>query len=208
MNSLKWRGFYRFSPNIQINIIPIKLSCDKLNFCLLWFSYFVQDSPSNEWYVKMSYGPRWATYVVGIGIFLFSFKPFTYGDNMLICLFLPLAAMTVLMLAAFHFLNKFRCIHEEGTGVQNGEVDPGRAPLLSYKDDDLSSWGSSYDSVSNDEEDLEDLLALGSLEGKSSRDGENGNNTRRLCAICFDAPRDCFFLPCGHCVSCFACGTR
>lgn len=142
------------------------------------------DSPSNEWYVKMSYGPRWATYVVGI------------------------AAMTVLMLAAFNFLNKFRCIHEEGTGVQNGEVDPGRAPLLSYKDDDLSSWGSSYDSVSNDEEDLEDLLALGSLEGKSSRDGENGNNTRRLCAICFDAPRDCFFLPCGHCVSCFACGTR
>ncbi|KAJ9180577.1 hypothetical protein P3X46_008799 [Hevea brasiliensis] len=143
-----------------------------------------EDSPSNEWYVKLTYGPRWVTYIVGI------------------------AAMTVLTLSAFNFLNKLRCIHEEGTGVQYGEAEPVRAPLLSYKDDDLSSWGSSYDSVSNDEEDLEYFLASGSLEGKSSKDGENDNNTRRLCAICFDAPRDCFFLPCGHCVACFACGTR
>ncbi|KAF2306384.1 hypothetical protein GH714_017278 [Hevea brasiliensis] len=143
-----------------------------------------EDSPSNEWYVKISYGPRWATYIVGI------------------------AVMTVLMMLAFNFFNKFRCIREERTGVQYGEVEPARAPLLSYKDDDLSSWGSSYDSVSNDDEDLEEFLASGSLEGKPSRDGESENNTRRLCAICFDAPRDCFFLPCGHCISCFACGTR
>jgi hypothetical protein len=115
--------------------------------------------------------------------------------------------MTVIMMAAFNFLNKFQCVHEDGNRLQFGEVEPGRAPLLSRKDDDLASWGSSYDSASNDEEGLEDFLAASSLEGKS-RDGENGNNTRRLCAICFDAPRDCFFLPCGHCVACFACGTR
>ncbi|KDP24449.1 hypothetical protein JCGZ_25013 [Jatropha curcas] len=143
-----------------------------------------QDSIAEEWYVKLSYGPRWATYIVGI------------------------AAMTALMLGAFNFLNKFRCIREEETGVRYGELEPERTPLLSHKDDDLSSWGSSYDSVSNDEEDLEEFLASGSMEGASLRDGENSNSTRRLCAICFDAPRDCFFLPCGHCVACFACGTR
>lgn len=114
--------------------------------------------------------------------------------------------MTVLMLLAFNFLNKFRC-NEDGTRVQHEQFRPERAPLLSYKDDDQSSWGSSYDSASNDEGDLEDLVAAGSLEGKSLRDGES-NNTRRLCAICFDAPRDCFFLPCGHCVACFECATR
>ncbi|KAK9920421.1 hypothetical protein M0R45_028976 [Rubus argutus] len=133
-------------------------------------------------YVKVSYGPRWATYIIGIG------------------------TMTVLMLLAFNFLNKFRC-NEDGTRVQHEQFRPERAPLLSYKDDDQSSWGSSYDSASNDEGDLEDLVAAGSLEGKSLRDGES-NNTRRLCAICFDAPRDCFFLPCGHCVACFECATR
>lgn len=112
------------------------------------------------------------------------------------------------MLVAFNFLNKFRFTREDGAGVRYGDFESARAPLLSYKDDDLSSWGSSYDSVSNDEQDLEEFLATSGLEGKSIRDGENGNNTRRLCAICFDAPRDCFFLPCGHCVACFECGTR
>ena len=113
--------------------------------------------------------------------------------------------MTVMMFAVFHFLNNFEC--RRGNRVQYGDLRSERTPLLSNKDDDLSSWGSSYDSVSQDDEDLEDVQTIGSREGKSTKDGEY-NNTRRLCAICFDAPRDCFFLPCGHCVACFACGTR
>ncbi|CAB4315165.1 unnamed protein product [Prunus armeniaca] len=142
-----------------------------------------QDIPNANQYVKLSYGPRWASYIVGIG------------------------GMTVLMLVAFNFLNKFRCTNEDGIRAQQEDFRSERAPLLSYKDEDQSSWGSLYDSASNDEGDLEDFLAAGSLEGKSVRDGES-NNTRRLCAICFDAPRDCFFLPCGHCVACFDCATR
>ncbi|KAF4401474.1 hypothetical protein G4B88_001668 [Cannabis sativa] len=130
-------------------------------------------------YVKLTYGPRWATYIVGIG------------------------SMTMLMLFLFNFLDKCHSTRD-GTGGHNEVIQPERHPLLSNKDDDLSSWGSSYESVSQDEEDL----AIGSIEGKSIEDGENSNNTRRLCAICFDAPRDCFFLPCGHCVACFECGTR
>ncbi|KAK7844265.1 putative e3 ubiquitin-protein ligase xbat35 [Quercus suber] len=143
-----------------------------------------QGKTSDELYVRLSYGPRWVTYIVGIG------------------------GMTVLMLFAFNYLNKFQCVREEGRYVPYGEIGSERAPLLSYKDDDLSSWGSSYDSISHDEDDIEDFLALASLEGKSQGDGETSNNTRRLCAICFDAPRDCFFLPCGHCVACFECATR
>ncbi|CAD5320724.1 unnamed protein product [Arabidopsis thaliana] len=33
-------------------------------------------------------------------------------------------------------------------------------------------------------------------------------SNKSLCAICFDSPRDCCFLPCGHCVSCYQCGTK
>lgn len=116
--------------------------------------------------------------------------------------------MTAIMLVAFNFLNKFQFTRGGETNLHYGENASARAPLLSNKDDDISSWGSSYDSVSSDEADLEDFLAAGSVEGTSIREGENSNNTRRLCAICFDAPRDCFFLPCGHCVACFACGSR
>ncbi|XP_022873683.1 uncharacterized protein LOC111392552 [Olea europaea var. sylvestris] len=46
------------------------------------------------------------------------------------------------------------------------------------------------------------------VEEKPVKDGEYSNNMMRLCAICYDAPRDSFFLPCGHCVACFACATR
>nr|KYP33595.1 E3 ubiquitin-protein ligase rififylin [Cajanus cajan] len=138
---------------------------------------------SNEWHVKLSYGPRWVTYVFGIG------------------------GLTLLVFWAFNILNKLQCAHEGREGFRSEGTEPQRAPLLSQKDDDLSSWGSSYDSLSQDEEDL-DFLPGGPIDGKFLGDGETSNNTKRLCAICFDAPRDCFFLPCGHCVACFACGSR
>ncbi|KAK7373921.1 hypothetical protein VNO80_07343 [Phaseolus coccineus] len=142
-----------------------------------------QQNASNEWYIKLSYGPRWVTYIFGIG------------------------GLTLLVFWTFNLLNKIQSVHEDRAVVRTGGTEPERTTLLSNKDDDLSSWGSSYDSLPQDEEDL-DFLPGGPIDGKLSGDGETSNNTRRLCAICFDAPRDCFFLPCGHCVACFACGTR
>ena len=114
--------------------------------------------------------------------------------------------LTLMMFLAFKFLHKLPCIREDRSATEYEGTASQRAPLLSYKDDDLSSWGSSYDSMSQDEEDLNFTGA--SIDGKSLGDGETSINTQRLCAICFDAPRDCFFLPCGHCVACFACGAR
>ncbi|KAG2404656.1 uncharacterized protein HKW66_Vig0115780 [Vigna angularis] len=115
--------------------------------------------------------------------------------------------LTFLVFWSFNLLNNLQSAHEGGAGHRSVGTEPQRAPLLSHKDDDLSSWGSSYDSLPQDEEDL-DFLPGGPIDGKLPGDGQTSNNTRRLCAICFDAPRDCFFLPCGHCVACFACGTR
>ncbi|KAJ6299523.1 hypothetical protein OIU76_020481 [Salix suchowensis] len=135
---------------------------------------------SNEdWYVKLSYSPRWIIYIIGSGV------------------------MTALLLLALRLCNW--CRPSGRDGYQAGEIQYERTPLISQKDDDSSSWGSSYDSNSHEEEDLEKWLAVNCLEGKSVAEGEN---LRRLCVICFDALRDCFFLPCGHCAACFTCGTR
>ncbi|KAM3319971.1 hypothetical protein P3S67_007171 [Capsicum chacoense] len=30
----------------------------------------------------------------------------------------------------------------------------------------------------------------------------------RICVICYDNPRNCFFVPCGHCVTCQKCALR
>lgn len=123
-------------------------------------------------------------------------------------LFLLVGAMTILMLLAFRYCNMCRTTSGGGTGFQATDRGSQSAPLLSHKDDGLSSWGSSYDSVSPDEQDLEDWLPVNSLEGTSLNEGEINSNPRHLQVICCDAPRDCFFLPCGHCAACFTCGTR
>ncbi|KAH7542249.1 hypothetical protein FEM48_Zijuj02G0053300 [Ziziphus jujuba var. spinosa] len=143
-----------------------------------------EDNPDDDWYVKLSYGPRWLTYLLGSGF------------------------MTLLMLLAFRSCNMFQSTGQNRTGFQQGEVPTERTPLLLPKDDDISSWGSSYDSASHEEDNPEACKAVSSLEGKPENECENSNNTRRLCVICFDSSRDCFFLPCGHCAACFTCGTR
>lgn len=136
----------------------------------------------------------------------FSIEALKEGINLLFTpiYFVHTGVMTVIMLLAFRFCSRLQNIR----AFQSVEAGAERTPLLLPKDDDdVSSWGSSYDSVSHDEE--EDRQEWQVLE--SSLEGENNsssNNPRRLCVICYDSPRDCFFLPCGHCAACFTCGTR
>lgn len=128
------------------------------------------------WHVKLSYGPRWLTYVVGIG-----------G---LLCLVLLTNSL------CNYWRRNERVTQVEQFGASGSE----RNPLLSNKDGNLSSEDSSYASPSEDEERIE-----GSHDGKTIKDDEY---SQRLCAICFDSPKDSFFLPCGHSVACFPCGER
>ncbi|TVU20558.1 hypothetical protein EJB05_36772 [Eragrostis curvula] len=72
-----------------------------------------------------------------------------------------------------------------------------RTPLLTSKEDDSASLGSSYDSVSHDDDDDD-----GAAERGADGGGDEG------CVVCRDARKDCFFLPCGHSATCYACGAR
>ena len=105
--------------------------------------------------------------------------------------------LIVQILFSIKFYKTFITNNEENARFQQAEVISERAPLLSRKDSDVSSWCSSYNSFSSENSD----------EGKSIIEGES-SNLQCLCVICFDASRDCFFLPCGHFATCYACGTR
>ncbi|XP_074341248.1 E3 ubiquitin-protein ligase APD1-like isoform X2 [Apium graveolens] len=131
----------------------------------------------DDWYVELSYGPRWIAYTAGLG------------------------GIAVLIFLVFRLRNCCRHV-DNRPEAQYRRARSERAPLLSPKDDDQSSCTSSSDFVSQDDERVLDML-----EGQS-KDGGTDLSISRLCAICFDAPRDCFFLPCGHCVACLACGMR
>ncbi|CAN6559385.1 unnamed protein product [Malus baccata var. baccata] len=137
-------------------------------------------------------------------ILLVTFENKSFYLHLPLCLLV--GVMTLLLLTAFIFYNKFQNSSEDTTEFQAEEGQSVQTPLLSPKDDDTLSWGSSYEFISN-EEDLDECLAVSSLEGSLTNEGDS-NNTGRLCVICFDGPRDCFFLPCGHCAACFTCATR
>ncbi|XP_068638513.1 E3 ubiquitin-protein ligase APD2-like isoform X2 [Aristolochia californica] len=161
----------------------LKLLIFGSNVAVLTSPGTVKNSYTDGWFVKLSYVPRWMTYIVGSG------------------------SLTAAILLVVKILAKCQRSPADGSEYQEGTVTTERTPLLAQKDDDVSSLGSSYDSVSHDEEEFEDLPGTSSVETKSIKEGEP-NYPRRQCEICFNAPRDCFFLPCGHCATCFTCGTR
>lgn len=53
-----------------------------------------------------------------------------------------------------------------------------------------------------DEQDLE------SANCSSSSSSSEDLYDAKICVICYDHSRNCFFVPCGHCVTCYACAQR
>ncbi|KAL8172049.1 hypothetical protein V2J09_023853 [Rumex salicifolius] len=46
------------------------------------------------------------------------------------------------------------------------------------------------------------------LEGGSSSSSSDELYDGKICVICYDEPRNCFFVPCGHCATCYDCALR
>nr|XP_018633846.1 E3 ubiquitin-protein ligase APD1-like isoform X1 [Nicotiana tomentosiformis] len=56
---------------------------------------------------------------------------------------------------------------------------------------------------------------LGSTYGTYAEDANSGRSSSsedlydgKICVICYDNPRNCFFVPCGHCATCQECAQR
>ncbi|XP_042427831.1 E3 ubiquitin-protein ligase APD2-like isoform X1 [Zingiber officinale] len=171
-------AYYKCSLNHRI--CSLNLFLERTNVAILTTPTPDPSMQIDEWYVKLTYGPRWLTYFVGSGV------------------------MTILIFVGFQVFSTSQNYSQDGTAHQTINTTTERSPLLSNKDDDDRSLGSSYESVSHDEEDINEPPEAGSDLPKDSEIG----NFQHLCTICCDVHRDCFFLPCGHCVVCLACGTR
>lgn len=55
-----------------------------------------------------------------------------------------------------------------------------------------------YGTTNNDEDD----------DAGSSSTSSDDLYDAKLCVICYDDQRNCFFVPCGHCATCYDCGQR
>ncbi|PIN18383.1 putative E3 ubiquitin ligase [Handroanthus impetiginosus] len=87
--------------------------------------------------------------------------------------------------------------NESGAGETTATENSG---LLSSKVESLfSTYGTS-------DEDLEsgNLGSCSSISTTSDDELYDG----KICVICYDDQRSCFFVPCGHCVTCNTCANR
>lgn len=69
--------------------------------------------------------------------------------------------------------------------------------LLSHKEEEAS-----FISYGTHEEDLE------SSGGRSCSSTSEDLYDGKICVICYDDQRSCFFTPCGHCITCYTCAKR
>lgn len=65
------------------------------------------------------------------------------------------------------------------------------------------------------EQDLESGACTGTSFSSSSGSGDSSSTSspedlydKKLCVICYDEQRNCFFVPCGHCATCYVCAQR
>ncbi|KAL4376311.1 hypothetical protein GQ457_02G015030 [Hibiscus cannabinus] len=100
-----------------------------------------------------------------------------------------LAVMVVVVLLILKYLMEF--------GDQSGDLEDVRAaaesetdPLLPEKTIPIT-YGTCEDDV----------------ETGSCSSGEDLYDAR-ICIICYDEQRNCFFVPCGHCATCYDCAQR
>ncbi|KAK9285718.1 hypothetical protein L1049_024917 [Liquidambar formosana] len=102
--------------------------------------------------------------------------------------YLAILALLVIVLALiFKYLGECDCQRttEEVTEGETNPLWPEKATPCTY---------------GTCQEDLES----GNCTSSSSEDLYDG----KICVICYDEQRNCFFVPCGHCATCYVCAQR
>ncbi|XWS29745.1 hypothetical protein CRYUN_Cryun24cG0056900 [Craigia yunnanensis] len=101
-----------------------------------------------------------------------------------------LAVMVLIILMILKYVTDF---NDESSGAQEdvrAAIDSETNPLCSEKVIPLT-YGT-YE---------EDVETGSCSSGEDLYDG-------RICVICYDERRNCFFVPCGHCATCYDCAQR
>ncbi|KAL8044567.1 hypothetical protein ABFX02_08G053800 [Erythranthe guttata] len=120
-----------------------------------------------------------------------------------IVFYAPIIAILVMIIALI-----VKLLWNWNEDVGYGEEATESSGLLSYKDEE-----SLYSSYGTSEEDLESCNnninnnSKGSCSSSYSSSGDDLYDGT-ICAICYDEQRSCFFVPCGHCITCYTCANR
>ncbi|XP_021735069.1 E3 ubiquitin-protein ligase RNF34-like [Chenopodium quinoa] len=111
----------------------------------------------------------------------------------LVAYFAVLALLVIVTVAVLKFLGEWTRDTEEGeSNPLMSQCDNNKIVTRSYGtyEHNLESQSCSNDNISSNSSKCSALYDA------------------NICIICYDAQRNCFFVPCGHCATCFACAQR
>ncbi|XP_051126903.1 E3 ubiquitin-protein ligase APD1-like isoform X2 [Andrographis paniculata] len=96
----------------------------------------------------------------------------------------------------------WNCDEEEGGGGGEAARESSRLLPSKKKSGRGGGEGSNYGGTGSSP----DLETGSNATSSSSSDDELYDG--QICVICYDDQRDCFFVPCGHCIACHTCAAR
>lgn len=107
------------------------------------------------------------------------------------------AVIMALLLGVVALVAKLVASCEEEQRVTPRERAASETSRLLPKEADSDNYG-----TCTEEDDLE--VGTCSSSNGSSEDLYDG----KICVVCYDEQRNCFFIPCGHCATCYVCARR
>ncbi|KAL2927375.1 Death-associated inhibitor of apoptosis 1 [Bienertia sinuspersici] len=118
----------------------------------------------------------------------------------LVAYFAVLAILLIITVIAFKYLGEWRERMDLEEGGEN-------SPLMSQYDRNYTKLISTkYGACQNDLETANCNSSSSSNDSGSKYCSELYD--AKICIICYDGQRNCFFVPCGHCATCFRCAQR
>ena len=109
------------------------------------------------------------------------------------------AVLAAVLLLIIKLLGGFEDTSTEEFGpTETNPLRPGKAEFVANNYGTISCEGIEKGNCSSSSS------SENNISTNSSEDLYDG----KLCVICYDEQRDCFFVPCGHCATCYVCAQR
>ncbi|OWM82128.1 hypothetical protein CDL15_Pgr001702 [Punica granatum] len=181
---------YKLSPEHRADIVPVKISVSRpylhlisttvnLNSSFFWIRFF-DDKLVSPQFQDLS---EWC-------------EAFTFIARLIAYL----AVLALLIFVIVTILKYLAESDDDQATTEHFELPP--PPTTETTPLCCSKWVPATYRTCGEGED--DDIETGSCSSSSSEELYDG----KICVICYDEERNCFFVPCGHCATCYSCGER
>ncbi|XP_019194928.1 PREDICTED: baculoviral IAP repeat-containing protein 7-B-like isoform X2 [Ipomoea nil] len=122
------------------------------------------------------------------------------GFEFVVRLFVYISVLVIFVMVVALIVKLIGCFEDDDAAVPagDGEINSTETSLLLPKE---AAPAVIYGACEEEDDDVESGNCSRSSSSEDFYDG-------KICVICYDRKRCCFFIPCGHCATCYQCAKR